>query len=63
MAKLTHDGGYGKDYIEDDKKRSSMENLCMSKVNNDKDKAREMMQVFAGLHDREKMYNRMSGLK
>lgn len=59
VASFTKD--YGKDYIEDDKKRASLEEVVKSKVSN-KDNQREIMETFADLHGRKALYKRKSGI-
>ena len=54
--------GYNKDYIEDAKKRESMEGVVQSIVPGE-DAQMAVMETFAGLHGREDYYKKHSGIK
>lgn len=59
VAKFTKD--YGKDYIEDEKKRDSLEKVVQSKISN-KASQKEIMETFADIHGRKDFYKKNSKL-
>lgn len=61
MASFAHQNGYGKDYIDDDKKRTSLENVISSTISNPNDQ-RKAAQTFADIFDRSRMYERKGTL-
>ena len=61
VASFAEKNGYTKDYIEDTKKRQSMEGVVQSMISNT-DQQRAVMETFAGLHGRTEFYKKHSGL-
>lgn len=61
VASFAEKNGYTKDYIEDTKKRQSMEGVVQSMISNT-DQQRAVMEKFAGLHGRTEFYKKHSGL-
>lgn len=59
VASFTKD--YGKEYIEDDKKRSSLEGVVKSKISNPNSQ-KEIMETFADIHGRKEYYQQHSEL-
>lgn len=61
MASFAHQNGYTKDYIDDDKKRTSLENVISSQISNP-NAQREAAQTFAEIFDRGEMYKKVGKL-
>lgn len=61
VASFADQNGYGKDYIDDDKKRTSLENVISSTISDPKAQ-REAAQTFADIFDRGPMYERVGKL-
>ena len=61
VASFAEKNNYGRDYIEDEKKRTSMEGVVQSIIP-DKESQIKVMQTFAGLHGREEFYKQNSKL-
>lgn len=61
VASFADQNGYGKDYIDDDKKRTSLENVISSTIK-DPNAQREAAQTFADIFDRGPMYERVGKL-
>lgn len=62
VASFAEKNGYGKDYIEDAKKRESMEGVVQSIVPG-QDAQMAVMDTFASLYKRENYYRKHSGIK
>lgn len=62
VASFAEKNGYGRDYIEDAKKRESMEGVVQSMVSGE-DAQMAVMETFAGLHGRENYYKKHSGIR
>lgn len=64
VATFAHKNGFGKDYIDDDKKRGSLENIIAntSSVKNNPNAQREVAQTFAEIFDRGSMYKTVGKL-
>ena len=61
MAAYANKGGYGKEYIEDDKKRNAMEEQ-LAAAGLDKEGQIKAMETFAALHGKEDYYKNVSKL-
>ncbi len=61
VASFAAQNGFGKDYIDDDKKRTSLENVISSTVQ-DPEAQRKAAQTFADIFDRTEMYKRVGNL-
>ena len=61
MASFASQNGFGKDHIEDDKKRVAFENVITSKLSNPKDQKRAA-QTLAEIFDRGTMYKNVGQL-
>ena len=61
MAKYVDKGGYGKEYIEDEKKRNAMEDQ-LGAAGLNKSQQKEAMEIFASLHGKEQYYKSQSKL-
>lgn len=61
MASFAHQNGFGKDHIEDDKKRTSFENVISSKLQKPKDQ-KQAAQTLAEIFDRGDMYKKVGKL-
>lgn len=61
VASFAAQNGFGKDYIDDDKKRTSLENVISSTVR-DPEAQRRAAQTFADIFDRTEMYRRVGKL-
>ena len=61
MAKYVDKGGYGKEYIEDEKKRNAMEDQ-LGAAGLNKSQQKEAMEIFASLQGREQYYKNKSKL-
>ena len=61
MASFAHQNGFGKDHIEDDKKRTSFENVISSKLQKPKDQ-QQAAQTLAEIFDRGDMYKKVGKL-
>lgn len=61
MAKYVDKGGYGKEYIEDEKKRNAMEDQ-LGAAGLNKSQQKEAMEIFASLQGREQYYKSKSKL-
>lgn len=62
VASFAEKNGYGKDYIEDAKKRESMEGVVQSVVPGE-DAQMAVMETFAELYDRKDYYKKHSGIR
>lgn len=61
MASFADQNGFGKDYIDDDKKRTSLENVISSTVQ-DPEAQRRAAQTFADIFDRTELYKKVGTL-
>lgn len=62
VAAFANDNGYDRKYIEDAKKRESMEGVVQSMVSGE-DNQMAIMETFAGLYGREDYYRQHSGIR
>ena len=62
VAAFANDNGYDRTYIEDTKKRESMEGVVQSMVSGE-DNQMAVMETFAGLYGREEYYKQHSGIR